>query len=428
MMGPARCQQKPAHGQRAPAARRDPEQKELPPAPSSPNTGHGLPFPFPSPPFPSPPGLTKPWLWALRVGHREETNCRRVTADGDGRAWRALAVLPPLHLCNLYLQTPTRSSPREGNPGGEGSPLIPFSLPSRAARLSLQVYKSAQPPSSERSARRSRSPAEPRALLQAQSKTCWCRGRGHEAGAGTGGAHRGTSPAPLQVTHAEPSTGSVPASHSAPRTPRQHGPHCSHKQFLSIFGCSESSSFYMRRETPETRLLGCFCRSLQFKLLLPQPCSPRPSPPCAHTSNHCCCPGAPPAPTPSPPGTSGCRRNEVALRSHPKPGPALGRGQGPREPPALGQSPLGCALLARGCFPGGASLGAHTSSWWGNRAHSQASSATETLSGTAMTSSQRGGRGIPRRAGMISFISCKTDRLGGMGECFTFPPFSFAKK
>lgn len=29
---------------------------------------------------------------------------------------------------------------------------------------------------------------------------------------------------------------------------------------------------------------------------------------------------------------------------------------------------------------------------------------------------------------MISFISCKTDRLGGMGEYFTFPSFSFAKK
>lgn len=48
----------------------------------------------------------------------------------------------------------------------------------------------------------------------------------------------------------------------------------------------------------------------------------------------------------------------MALRGRPKPGPALGRGQGPREPPALGQSPLGCALLPLGCLPGGASLGA----------------------------------------------------------------------
>lgn len=202
------------------------------------------------------------------------------------------SVLPPLHLCNLYLQTPTRSSPREGNPGGEGSPLIPFSLPSRAARLSLQVYKSAQPPNSERSARRSGSPAEPLALCSKHPSSGAEEGpRSHRPQPSPGGAPQGDktrpigaggegtrpgqgvpaeAPAPLHrgsptrsraQAPALPRT-RLPAAPPCPRTPRQRGPHCSHKQFLSILGCSESSSFYMRRETPETRLLGCFFCSL----------------------------------------------------------------------------------------------------------------------------------------------------------------------
>lgn len=66
----------------------------------------------------------------------------------------------------------------------------------------------------------------------------------------------------------------------------------------------------------------------------------------------------------------------MAPSGRPNPGPALGRGKDPESP-----QPPNRARLAAPCWHGGASLGAHTPSWWDNRAQGQASSTTEMLSG-----------------------------------------------
>lgn len=133
----------------------------------------------------------------------------------------------------------------------------------------------------------------------------------------------GTNPT---APHTAP--GTHPACHACSHSshPQQHSPHCSHQQFPSILGCSESSSFYMRRETQRVRLLGCSRRSLSFTPLPPQQCGPRSqSPPALRSLLLPCSPSQPPgsalAPCPPPThhGTEGMTRLQ-------KPQPWVSRG------------------------------------------------------------------------------------------------------
>lgn len=125
-MGSALCQQKPAHGQRAPAARCDPEQKELPPAPSSPSTEHSLPFPFPSPPIP---GLPQPHK-ALAVGSAGQAQQRNQTLADRTRWGRQGLASPPrcflLSTCAICTCKPQPDpAPGRGILVGEAPPLFP---------------------------------------------------------------------------------------------------------------------------------------------------------------------------------------------------------------------------------------------------------------------------------------------------------------